>query len=301
MGKIVTICLDKTRFADAIILKVFEPFTLSCVLLVQLCDDQLSGQFVLKLYDRRFAAQLRKDRRLPLWTAQLESRYREFVRKGHASQFFDICAAEYRKDAYWASSRYNDWSEEKIEAFCQYFCYRSYNIEREAYKTLKSLQGKHVPRLYAELYTQFESMQDLGVQDNRQVCPGLLLQHISGFPLTDLEFNAPERYWQQICDEAISVVHQIGDLGVCNEDVHTRSVIVCPNKKKSKFEIFMIDFGKVCFLKDAENLEEFRSSQAHEDEEGAIGRIMAKKLKGGYKYDLSPRALKLLDDFMSEE
>lgn len=270
-------------------------------MLVQIRDEKLNGQFVLKLYDRRFATQLRRDEEVPPWTTQVESRYREYVRQGYASQFFNFCADEYKKDAFWASFRDDDWSMEKTEAFCQYYCYRSYSIEREAYKTLEDIQGKHVPKLYAEPYLQFESMKGSDIQDHRQICPGLLLQYISGFSLSDLEHNAPRKYWQQICDQAISVVHQVGDLGVCNEDVHTRSIIVRPDGKKENFETFMVDFGKCSFLKDAKDLDEFRSWQAHIDEEGAIGVIMAKKLKGGYKFEFSPRWLKLAYDFNREE
>ena len=62
-----------------------------------------------------------------------------------------------------------------------------------------------------------------------------------------------------------------------------------------------MDFGKCSFLNYAKDLDEFRSWQAHIDEEGAIGVIMAKKLKGGYKFEFSQRWLKLAYDFNREQ
>ncbi|KAK3705246.1 hypothetical protein LTR37_013407 [Vermiconidia calcicola] len=72
------------------ILEVFEPFTLSCVMRVWLDEDgQDPSEAVLKLYDRRFATQLREDQKIDPWSAQHESAYLEFIRTGQVNEFLN--------------------------------------------------------------------------------------------------------------------------------------------------------------------------------------------------------------------
>ncbi|KAJ5197515.1 hypothetical protein N7449_007994 [Penicillium cf. viridicatum] len=61
---------DNEVLTDARIIKLFEPFTLSSVMVVRIaCSDlALEGDMALKLFDRRFATQLRKDEKLRPWT-----------------------------------------------------------------------------------------------------------------------------------------------------------------------------------------------------------------------------------------
>lgn len=49
-----------------------------------------------------------------------------------------------------------------------------------------------------------------------------------------------------------------------------------------------------------EDEDEWRYWKAHRDEEGAIGCVMEKSLKGGYKCTRTEEAEKLSDDFMRE-
>ena len=291
--------VDRQGPANASIIKVFEPFTLSCVVIIQLDHPPFKGRFLLKLYDRRFATQLRRDEKASPWCPQIESKYLEFVRDGRASEFFDLCTAKYREDEYWADDQRETWNEAQHEAYLQYLCRRTYDMEKDAYKKLHDMQGKHIPRLFARPVLQSSS--DSGSANEYLDCPAILLEYIEGFPLTTLADNAPKKDWQSVCEDAIRVVHMIGDRGICNKDVRTRSFIVREDPETKKFDVFMIDFGLCVFRSQAKSDREFNEWQADEDEEGAVGRVMERNLKGGFNYHLSPRAEWLLDEFKSEE
>ncbi|KAN0081159.1 hypothetical protein V8E54_004363 [Elaphomyces granulatus] len=98
---------------------------------------------------------------------------------------------------------------------------------------------------------------------------------------------------QYVCEDAIRVVHMIGDQGVCNRDVKTRSFIVCKDPGTGKWKVFMTDFGLCFFRSQAKSDREFNSWQADEDEEGPAGR--------GFEYRRSPRSQRLLDEFKRED
>lgn len=78
---------DNAVSTDARIIKLFEPFTLSSVMVVRVtCSDlALEGNMVLKLFDRRFARQLRKNEKLRPWTSDIERDYHQFVLDGGVS------------------------------------------------------------------------------------------------------------------------------------------------------------------------------------------------------------------------
>lgn len=50
--------------------------------------EGLPGPVVLKVYDRRFATQLRCDERLPPWSVEMEEQYRQITLNGEIKQFF---------------------------------------------------------------------------------------------------------------------------------------------------------------------------------------------------------------------
>ena len=167
----------------------------------------------------------------------------------------------------------------------------------EAYKNLRDIQGHHVPHLFARPFLQ---LSDSYLANKYFDCPGILLEYIQRFPLTDLADNAPKKDWQYVCEDAIRVVHMIGDRGVCNRDVKTRSFIVC-KEGTGKWKVFMIDFGLCFFRSQAKSDREFNAWQATVDEEGATGRVMEWNLKGGFEYRRSPRSQWLLNEFKRED
>ena len=237
--------LDAKRSANVLIVGNFEPFTLSCVTLVQLNEPDLEGLFVLKLYDRRFAIQMRKEAEAPPWCSGIESGYRQFVNAGGASNFFDSCTRKIREDEYWTHDYRENQDNSECEAYMQWLCHRIYDTEMKAYDKLRDIQGKHVPKLVARPLLKNSS--NSSWSDIYLDCPRLLLEYIKGFPLTDLADFAPQDRWQSVCEEAIHIIHQIGDRGILNKDVNTRSFIVQIDPVSQKLRVCTIDFGLCLF------------------------------------------------------
>ncbi|PVI02956.1 hypothetical protein DM02DRAFT_699754 [Periconia macrospinosa] len=285
--------------AKATIMRVFEPFTMSCTMAVQLnCPFlNLEGEFILKLYDRRFATQLRQDEKACPWDPNLEQEYQEFVDGGGASNFFKLCSYKLCSDEDWAVKERNNWTRAQHEAFLQYSCRESYRTEAEVYDRLYDIQGKDVPQLFARL-----SMPHSSNLSNEYIGPpGLLLEFIRGFPLADLAGHAPSDDWQYICEDAIRIVNVIGDRGIRNGDVKPRNILVRKDADTQKFKVFLIDFGLCTFRKQNQDDRDWREWKALEDEEGAVGLVMERKLKGGFRYCRTPESEQLQAEFLSED
>lgn len=65
--------------------------------------QNLRGQYVLKLFDRRFAHQLRKDEAASAWSPALEDQYRSTVKEGCALSVARHCIKR-EKDQAWIPS-----------------------------------------------------------------------------------------------------------------------------------------------------------------------------------------------------
>jgi hypothetical protein len=111
---------------------------------------------------------------------------------------------------------------------------------------------------------------------------GLLLEYISGFTLRDIATHAPEGNWQAICDDAISIIHRIDDLGVLNKDVRIDNVLVrhLTNKEteEAMFKAVFIDFA-LSEVRGKISAEDWTVKKCGQDEEGAIGYVMQSQLK----------------------
>ncbi|KAI9929499.1 hypothetical protein MW887_000972 [Aspergillus wentii] len=172
-----------------------------------------------------------------------------------------------------------------------------YDCEVGVYNALKDLQGKHIPQVFASVTVPVSS-QDASISKYIDV-PGILMDYIDGFPLSDIADNAPRGKWQVLCDEAIRIIHAISERGILNEDVKTRSFIV--QDVEGKDRVMMIDFALCKFRREYKDEEEWRKWKAKQDEEGAVGYVMQNRLKGGFVYTRSAMATQLDDDFMTED
>ena len=132
-------------------------------------------------------------------------------------------------------------------------------------------------------------------------CPGILLEYIQGFHLTDLDKFAPKATWQPICEEAIRIINEIGSFDVRNEDIKTRSFVVHKDSDTAQFKVFMMDFGSCVLRKPDQDDHDWREWKAMQDEEGAIGLVMERKLQGVFKYTRTLESEKLMAEFQSEE
>jgi serine/threonine protein kinase len=183
----------------------------------------------------------------------------------------------------WADDERETWTTGKHEAYLQFLCRRTHNTEATAYDLLEDLQGKQIPAVLAHSYLRDPSDQSSGELSQFLNRPGLLLEYVEGFPLTDLAEQRPKEDWQYVCDEAIRIVHLINERGVCNKDIKTLSFIVRDDHDVGKLRVYMIDFGLCAFRSEAEDEIELRGLQADEDQEGAVGRVMESRLDGGFK------------------
>ncbi|KAF1814052.1 hypothetical protein P152DRAFT_481210 [Eremomyces bilateralis CBS 781.70] len=299
-GNTLTIQIDgqPSNNLDVTVLKAFEPFTLSCALLVQLDWSmlKLKGQYVLKLFDRRFATEVRRYNKACPWDPKIEDEYRNFVYDDDISALFTFCA-EQETDYKWTPSAQKDWNGAHLEAYLQYCCRNYYMTETQVYDRLPDLQGEDIPRLIARVLIRRPS--SAGLIDKYLDCPGILLEYIQGYHLTDLEENTPKAAWQQICDEAIRIVNRIGERDIRNEDVKTRNFIIRTDPRTALLKIIMLDFGACVLRKPDQDDQEWRAQKAAQDEEGAIGLVMEKKLKGGFQYTRSEGSERLMREFQS--
>lgn len=209
---------------------------------------RLAGYLVLKLFDRRFAAQLRKDDKLDPWTPEIERQYHDFILDGSASEFI----TRLNTDGKMAEEEGHTWNDPQNEAYLHDHMQDLYETEVEAFHTVTDIQGKDIPQLFACLTVpSSSSAQESSISKYIDVS-GVLLQYIDGFLLTDIAAHAPREVWQSVCDEAIQIVNRIGDRGILNEDVKMRNFIVQENPGR-KFKGFMIDFALCNFRSEYED------------------------------------------------
>ncbi|KAG9849259.1 hypothetical protein KCU98_g2795, partial [Aureobasidium melanogenum] len=309
---------DAGKRIKAKILEYF-PATLSCVMLIRFVDPPIfnnTSECVLKLHDRRFSTQIRSDEGAAPWTPEIENLFQAFVQVDDASEFFSYWDAERATNPYWQGSSVHNrdrWSQAKVEAYLQWESTSAYETEKKAYELMTDLQGVDVPKVLGEVVLdtagdiQMGKGSDSIMSDRSDInphissCPGLLLQHVQGFTLTDLVTNMDREHWQITIDAAIDILHRIQNVGILNRDVKTRSFIVDPLTHK----VMMIDFGLVFFRDQVDDDREWQSRQASQDEEGAIGLTMSSMLEeeagGGYIYRPSELALRLAYRFNDED
>lgn len=285
----------------AVITKVIEPFTFSPVVdvLLEPPVSGLEGHMILKLYDRRFATQLRKDEEIAPWTLEIEQEYRQFVLDGGAAAFI----AKLRTHSNMVEEEGKSWNAAQNEAYLYNYMRELYDAEIEVYRRVQDIQGKDVPRLMAS-FPMLQSHSSLNPPDpvgRYADFPAILLELIQGFALNKLAAHAPRETWQYICEDAIRIVDIIGDRNIRNEDVSTRNFIVRWNPVEAKFKAFMIDFALCKFRRQDQDERDWREWKAIQDEEGAVGFVMQRLLKGGFVYHRSVKYLKLDEEFKAEE
>lgn len=285
---ILTLNDDAAHSLEVEITRLFEPSTLSSVMEVDVLHSSEPAptdypkHAVLKLYDRRYATQLRGDYNIGPWTPAAEERYREFVASGEAAKLISETEDITIDDEL-------SWGETHEETFLFDYCRDIYRCEIDVYRRLKDLQGETIPKVFADVRFNPWPSSDPPPTDTQDFfeVPGILMEHIRGYSLGEIKDRAPPSTWQPICEEAIRIVNLIGDLGILNKDIQTRNILVRENKKgeaPSSYEVIFIDFGNCRFRGPDQSEEDWRHEKSEMDEEGAIGCVMEHKLKGGFKY-----------------
>ncbi|KAL8942985.1 MAG: hypothetical protein Q9216_001341 [Gyalolechia sp. 2 TL-2023] len=233
---------------------------------------------ILKLYDWRYATQLRQDYKVDPWTPYHEDQYREFVEGGDAAKFISALEDNDNTDD-------QVWDTARNETFLFDYCRDLHSCEVEAYSRLGDLQGRNIPHFLADV--RFDAFP---IHNALFEIRGILLELIAGYSLADLAQYAHQSSWQRICDEAIHTINLISDRGILNEDVKPRNVLIRTQDPDSEREVVVvIDFAQCRFREMNQSDADWRHEKWRQDEEGAIGYVMAHKLNGAFEYRPSYR------------
>ncbi|KAL8909948.1 MAG: hypothetical protein Q9171_004741 [Xanthocarpia ochracea] len=241
---------------------------------------------ILKLYDWRYATQLRQDYDVGQWTQYHGDEYRAFVEEGGAAKFISALEDNDNTD----DDRL--WDTARNETYLFDYCRDLHSCEVEAYSRLKDLQGRNIPQFFADV--SFNAFPTQKIQNALFKVRGILLELITGYSLADLETSAHPSSWQRICDEAVRTTNLISDHGILNKDVRPRNVLIRTHGKDSEDEVVVIDFAQCRFREMDQSEASWRHEKWEEDEEGAIGYVMAhklNKLNGAVEYRPSHRFL----------
>ncbi|KAM3422420.1 hypothetical protein BST61_g2771 [Cercospora zeina] len=191
------------RTIQAKIIHLHEPFTLSCVATVEInaSDLDLTNPpvnpitAILKLYDRRFATQLRKDERIEPWSQAIEQAYIDTVKNGEAAEFIrKLC-----DDDIDFEEPDEGWSAAENEAYLHNMCSELFSTETKAYEILRALQGKQVPRLYSTVSLSLDSgelEESCEQAKHLSSISGILLEYIPGPTLSNMTEVIPQESWQ---------------------------------------------------------------------------------------------------------
>ncbi|KAF1851184.1 uncharacterized protein K460DRAFT_361953 [Cucurbitaria berberidis CBS 394.84] len=317
------------RVVQAEIVKVFSPFTMAPVMVVRIhkATLDLEGDFVLKVYDRRYTNEAREDYHFEEWSTELDlhfesRRWNKDVVKyflklmAHDSLFYDLQDEEEDEEGSEVEEDEEDEGEAKAygEVFLHAFCLKMYRAELEVYRRARqhSLDGIDIPRFISSVRIPYAytSKHCPVSSSNIKGTPGILLQYIPGFPLMDLYASPSPRpsrsTWQPLIDSAVRIANTLSQtLETRNIDCNPRNTVVHWDPLAEKWECKLIDFGHCQFRKENMSEWEWRRFQSTVDEDAAMGREMeiflTERKGGGYVYTRSQYQEELDRDFRRDD
>lgn len=265
---------------EARVSKLLEPWTLSVVMVVDILATpgalDAPRRSLLKLYDRRHSTQSRSDWHTVDWTPDVEHQLVDLSRTGKAQRFLD----KWREDPDFDDDD-ETWGIAENEAGLSEHMQELSRTETKVYHSLRDHQGGRIPRLYAEVILQTNPQDDLGRSPELFDIPGILIEYIDGFRLSDLTKHTDETEWNYLVNRAVDVTGEIlNPSNVLNQDVRPDNMMVCRDPAWERgYRLVMIDFGNCRFRGDDETMEEWGLAKHRQDEDGAMGEIMKIKLK----------------------
>jgi hypothetical protein len=233
----------------------------------------------LKLYHRRFCPQLRKNKVTPAWNKEREGAYFNFVKSADGTEFM----SSLEKDR----SNVDPETTAQEEAYLYNECDMQYNTERLAYSWPKPLQTQdRIPKLLATV--SFITRCTIPSLQKYFTIHGILLEYIDGYNLADLKpTEIPITYWPGITEAALRTVVDAGKLGILNTDVKLHNFIV-----RKDYAVVQLDYALCRFKSSYPSEQEWKEAKESEDEEGAVGVIMRRKIKdNGGSYTYKPSGL----------
>ncbi|KAI1106938.1 hypothetical protein F4804DRAFT_353886 [Jackrogersella minutella] len=270
------------------------PITMSSVMDVRIQTNKGLQEAILKLYDRRFGEIRKEGAYVPEkpHTQRAEAAWQDYIREGLTKDLFDHLKHEDKRNKetiYYDSDSDEDITEwERLgrrEATIYHKARKHFTSEVEAYEQLQALQGRCVPRFISSVTLKMPSIPSDLPSIYFQV-PGILLQKIQGFNLTELVSFLPNepQLWEEIIQNAVNAAYEINHAGVLNFDGAPRNVVVERINDRT-FQPFLIDFAmSACKwqYKDTEDLHDprgFRSNANLIDNGAAVGLVIASRVK----------------------
>jgi serine/threonine protein kinase len=210
------------------------------------------------------------------WSPEVEEQYIEFVESGGAAEYLEVIWNE----GTWAVNTL------QMETWVHDYCNEFFESETDIYSRLEPLQGKNVPRLLAIVSYQLQRTRNPEYQ-HLLSAPGIIMEFIDGFPLSQLPSYVSAEHWQTVCDSAVSVIDEIGAYGVLNKDVRPENITV-RKAQDGAYQVVCCDFGLGSTRDDFDTEKEWEQAKETQDERGAVGVVMQRELNkwrpGYYKF-----------------
>ena len=132
----------------------------------------------LELYDHHFASQLRSDYKLEPWNERLEKSHSDFVISANGAELSNNL--QYNNDF---EEPEEGWSPEENEIYSQDKCIDMFKTEVAVYDALKSLQGKQIPYLFAQVtLSHTDNYNQHTEQTGLREINGVLFNALKAFP-----------------------------------------------------------------------------------------------------------------------
>ncbi|POR31108.1 Uncharacterized protein TPAR_08672 [Tolypocladium paradoxum] len=247
----------------------------------------------LKLFDRRFASRLRAENGIDAWTPDVDTACLAFVESGRCQDFL----RRLRSDASFQEREEECWDAAENEAFLADRLLNLFRAEKTAYAALSDCWGDMFPRVLAlvalDIAPSAITSRDggfcgSGVRGDMFRVNGILLEHLDGFTLDNLERqkDVPRSCWQNIVDQALAIVQLLGDHNLLNGDVRPENFVVLPRggggdgkNGNSAYRVLMVDLAQ-CRLRGPDESDwEWGRAKWRQDEEGAVGYVMRHRLQ----------------------
>ncbi|KAK7402684.1 hypothetical protein QQX98_011547 [Neonectria punicea] len=248
----------------------------------------------LKLFDRRFSDQLRRDNGIEPWTEEMEQAYDQSVQSGAVYRFLN----NLHQIKNFQGDTEEDWDDAQNEAFLADELLRLYKTEMAVYDRLHEYRGHLIPRLFAAIDLDIAptghttEVSERGGFEPFKV-KGLLLQYIDGCDLWNIVHRFPRSSWQEIVDQALAIIRVLGDYNILNKDVRPENFMVSTTMENHQQEeeaqqcrVFMVDFALCRFRGQDESDLDWGRAKFSKDEDGAIALRMKKLLSEKHDFQL---------------
>jgi hypothetical protein len=250
---------------------------------------------VLKVYDRRFAAGLRKNECSEPLTPEVDKAFTAFICSDEAVAFARWWCEDFEGEDMSAFAN-EDWTDVQDELHLHLKCVENWENELKAYRHLKELQGRQIPTLYGAAtvvcqdpmpITSLPHAAEIFPHGSLSSVPALLMEHIHGPTFDDMVAEVPRHCWKLLVDESRAVVRAYEQIGFCNHDVRPRNFIAspCPIVGWANPRAVMLDLA-LSEIRDKETDEEWGLRKHQEDEECCMCVYMQRYLReAGFEYE----------------